>query len=318
MTLSWGSSSARAAGTLPVDTRTKSRVAALQSGQEQSVIDGGLGLVRLLALVGDEATCRAEAARHLRASQDRELSQVRVGLATALALLELSLGNAAAAHAQLEPILALLEPLGAEPTILRPTIPLTVEALVGLGRIAEAEAMLAPYAELAHRRGRAASIADAAMCRALVLAARADVDAAVESAADAVASFESLEDPFDAARASLVHGEILRRARKKAAAHDAVAKSLAAFERLGAARWADRARAELGRSQSRRAGGGPLTETQRRVAELAAAGQTNREIADALFMSVHTVEAHLTQVYRALDVHTRTELARLLVDRPNT
>jgi DNA-binding CsgD family transcriptional regulator len=42
-----------------------------------------------------------------------------------------------------------------------------------------------------------------------------------------------------------------------------------------------------------------------------AAGRTNREIADTLFMSVHTVEAHLTRLYRALDVHTRTELAAM-------
>jgi DNA-binding NarL/FixJ family response regulator len=86
------------------------------------------------------------------------------------------------------------------------------------------------------------------------------------------------------------------------------------FERLGAERWADRARAELGRSKARRTPGSGLTETEMRVAELAAAGQTNREIADGLFMSVHTVEAHLTRIYRALGVHTRTELARRTFD----
>ena len=170
--------------------------------------------------------------------------------------------------------------------------------------------MLQPYDELARRTGRAVSIADVALCRALVLAGRQDLDAAVEWAVRAVQAFGSLEDPFEAARALLVHGEILRRARKKARAREAVASALATFERLGADRWADRARAELGRSGSRRSEPGSLTETQRRVAELAAGGQTNREIADALFMSVHTVEAHLTQIYRTLDIENRTELAR--------
>jgi DNA-binding CsgD family transcriptional regulator len=58
-----------------------------------------------------------------------------------------------------------------------------------------------------------------------------------------------------------------------------------------------------------------LTATERRVVELVAAGRTNREIADTLFMSVHTVEAHLTRLFRELGVHSRTELARLAVER---
>ena len=58
----------------------------------------------------------------------------------------------------------------------------------------------------------------------------------------------------------------------------------------------------------------PLTDTERRVAELAAAGQTNREIAHALFMSVHTVEAHLTRIFRTVGVQSRTELARADLD----
>jgi len=65
---------------------------------------------------------------------------------------------------------------------------------------------------------------------------------------------------------------------------------------------------------SRRRAGSPLTDTERRVAELAGAGQTNREIADALFMSVHTVEAHLTRIFRTLGIQSRTALARADLD----
>jgi DNA-binding CsgD family transcriptional regulator len=240
---------------------------------------------------------------------------VRRDLLTSLGMLELSLGDPSAAIDRLELVLQDGQPPEEEPTTLRPALPLAVEALIGLGRLDEAAALLDPYERLARRRRRTISIGDAEMCRALLLGARLDLDGALVAATKAGRVFESLSYPFETARVLLVRGEILRRARKKAAAAAAVAESLAIFERLGAKAWADRARAELGRSDHRRTASGVLTETQLRVAELAASGQTNREIADALFMSVHTVEAHLTRIYRTLDVHTRTELARHSFDR---
>jgi DNA-binding CsgD family transcriptional regulator len=54
-----------------------------------------------------------------------------------------------------------------------------------------------------------------------------------------------------------------------------------------------------------------LTPTERKVAELVAAGSTNREAADALFVSIHTVEANLKRIYRKLGVRSRTELASM-------
>jgi DNA-binding CsgD family transcriptional regulator len=81
------------------------------------------------------------------------------------------------------------------------------------------------------------------------------------------------------------------------------------FEQLGARLWCERARLELERTGLQRTAGGELSAAERHVADLAASGATNKEIAAALFMSVKTVEAHLSRIYRKLDVRSRTELA---------
>lgn len=71
---------------------------------------------------------------------------------------------------------------------------------------------------------------------------------------------------------------------------------------------------ELVRISGDRAVVGKLTHAERRVAALAAAGQTNREIADTLCVSVRTVETRLSHAYQKLDVRSRTELALLVYD----
>jgi DNA-binding CsgD family transcriptional regulator len=77
---------------------------------------------------------------------------------------------------------------------------------------------------------------------------------------------------------------------------------------MGARLWAGRARAELGRIGGRARSDG-LTPTEQRVADLVAEGRSNKEVADALFVSVRTVEANLTRVYAKLGIRSRTELA---------
>ena len=104
---------------------------------------------------------------------------------------------------------------------------------------------------------------------------------------------------------------ILRRARQKRAARDAIGAALTDFEDLGAATWVERARDELGRIGGRTREEG-LTAAERRVAALVAAGRTNREVAEQLFLGERTVAGHLTRVYAKLGVRSRTELARQL------
>jgi DNA-binding NarL/FixJ family response regulator len=96
------------------------------------------------------------------------------------------------------------------------------------------------------------------------------------------------------------------------AACESLQEAFAVFEELGARLWAERARAELGRIGGRAPNAGELTPTERRVAALVAAGRSNKEIASELFVTVRTVETHLTKVYAKLGVHSRTELVSRL------
>jgi len=85
---------------------------------------------------------------------------------------------------------------------------------------------------------------------------------------------------------------------------------------MGSPGWAEHARSELARVGGRRAPQtGELTPAERRVAELAADGLANKEIAQALFVTVRTVEVHLKHAYAKLGIRSRTQLARRLSER---
>jgi DNA-binding CsgD family transcriptional regulator len=83
---------------------------------------------------------------------------------------------------------------------------------------------------------------------------------------------------------------------------------------MGTPLWADRVRAELARVKVVPTHDHTLTPSERRVAELAASGMTNRDVAAALFISPKTVEANLARVYRKLGIKTRAELGSLSAD----
>jgi DNA-binding NarL/FixJ family response regulator len=84
------------------------------------------------------------------------------------------------------------------------------------------------------------------------------------------------------------------------------------FDALGCTGWSARAAAELGRVSGRRPGDDTLTASESRVVELAALGLPNKEIASRLYVSVYTVEAHLSHAYAKLGVHSRAQLAALV------
>jgi ATP/maltotriose-dependent transcriptional regulator MalT len=118
--------------------------------------------------------------------------------------------------------------------------------------------------------------------------------------------------PFDFARVQLLYGERLRRSREITRSRHHLRAALGTFERLGATAWADRATAELAATTpTRRRETGPeepLTAQERQVAELAAAGLSNKEIAGRLYMAHRTVSAHLYRVFPKLGISSRAAL----------
>ena len=230
-----------------------------------------------------------------------------------LGFVELSLGDAAAALAYLRPAYEIRNDFHLEPGM-RLELGDLLEALVAVGELDEADEVLTTWQERAERLDRAWALAILARGRALLLAARGDLEGAFVSFERALDEHARSTDPFNHARTLLALGRTQRRAKRRGAARATLEDALARFERLGAALWAAQARAELARIGGRAPSRGQLTEAESRIAQLVAGGRTNREVAAALFLSEHTVEGALTRAYRKLGVRSRTELAHRLGD----
>lgn len=287
--------------------------------------------------LGHEADCRAHVAAGLERSEDAYLH-------AALGQLELALGRIPEAIDALESGERQMRRRGLASSVvqLRPDL---IEAYVRAGRREEAEQQLQRL-EADTAEGRAARKAAAAEAADNVRPLRADSLSAlpvlgvgprwVRVAAErckgllapdedfravfehALALHDDLPMPFEKARTQLALGERLRRAKQRAEAREPLTAALDEFERLGAKPWAERARTELratgGAAAGRRtpAAADQLTPHELQIAVLVAQGMTNREAAAALFLSPKTIEYHLGQIYRKLDVRGRAQLARLM------
>jgi DNA-binding CsgD family transcriptional regulator len=229
--------------------------------------------------------------------------------ASALGLLELSLGNAEGAVKQLEPIVLLAQDQSIrEPGMTRFFVDYA-EALLEIGRNDEALAIIEVYEQEAASRGRRGALGSALRSRALLTAALGDVGGALELLAAARTEHEAAPLPFEHARTLLAHGATLRRARRKRDARDLLAEAKTEFTRLGASVWSTRVDQELARISGRARADDGLTPTELRVAELVAEGASTKEVAAALFVSTKTVEGHLSKIYAKLGVRSRAELA---------
>ena len=237
----------------------------------------------------------------------------------ALGFLELSLGDAAAAGRHLSRTVELAESFGIrEPGVYRVHADL-IEALLGTGELDRAEAVLCEL----EARGRASrvawSLATGARCRGLLLAARGSLEAAERSLDEALVEHDRLPLPFERGRTLLALGLLQRRRNERRRAQETLQQALDTFEELGAPLWAARARRELRPLGGRPTSHTTLTPSEQRVAELAATGLTNRQVAATLFISPKTVESALAQAYRKLKIRSRAELGahvRLQADPP--
>jgi DNA-binding CsgD family transcriptional regulator len=191
-------------------------------------------------------------------------------------------------------------------------MPNAVEALVALGRLDDADALLARFDARWPDHGWA--MPARLRCRALLLLARRELDAAVAAAEEAVVTSEVVGLPLERGRALLAVGEALCRLGQRRLAAEKLDGAKQVFGELGAPLWVARAEKELRRARPRPRRDGELTSAERGVAALVAAGRTNREVAAELFTTVGTVEVHLTRIYRKLGLRSRTELARQVAE----
>ena len=225
--------------------------------------------------------------------------------------LELSVGDFAAAEAQLAPLRRDLAVAGVhEPAVIAFRFHQNeIEALVGLGRLDEAAQLVEELEERGRRLDRPWALATAGRGRALLCNARGDLQGALAAADGAVHAHARLAEPFELARTLLALGIVQRRLRRNRAARESLEAGLGRFTAVGASLWVEKARDELARVGGRVGSPGRLTPAEGRIAALVAQGRSNKEVASELYISVHTVEAALTRVYSKLGVRSRTQLA---------
>ena len=188
-----------------------------------------------------------------------------------------------------------------------------VEALVQLGQLSRAKTVARRLRRLSDDQQHPWGLITAARSEALVRLGASQDDAARADLADAADGYGQLGLRFDHGRTLLALGRAERRLRKWGAARRSLEAAAAALTQIGSDGWADQARADLGRISGRKPRAqGQLTPSEERVAALAAEGLSNKEIAASLFITVQTVEAHLSHAYAKLGVHSRGQLARRL------
>jgi DNA-binding NarL/FixJ family response regulator len=187
-----------------------------------------------------------------------------------------------------------------------------VEATLLCGDRASAAAVVDDLVAVADRAQRPSAIAAGAHARALLAASDGELNEALATLDTLLARDDRGFNPVARGRALLLHGAVNRRLKRKAAARSSLEQARSLFEQVEASYWTALAEAELTRVGKRAADRLALTETERRIAELAAQGLTNREVAEQAFVSAKTVEANLSRAYSKLGIRSRAELGAWL------
>ncbi|MFI6649621.1 LuxR C-terminal-related transcriptional regulator [Streptomyces sp. NPDC050529] len=296
--------------------------AARRTGQPNTASHLHAVLALAASVEGGTESCATHADAALAGAGPHGLAQAATLATWALARADLAAGRSGEAAARLDPLVRPGPRRGHFATRML-AVPCYVEASVLAGRadrgrgadpVADA---VAEFAVWVTRTTDPQAPAQLARCRAL-LAAPADVAGRYE---EALAHHDRAGGDFERARTQLLYGAWLRRRRRTREARGPLRDALVAFERCGARAWTDRASGELRAAGEAVEGpattGGKdplaaLTPQQQRIARCVAEGATNREVARRLSVSTRTVDHHLRNVFAALGVRSRTELARLL------
>ncbi|MFE3430787.1 LuxR C-terminal-related transcriptional regulator [Streptomyces sp. NPDC059171] len=292
--------------------------AARRTGQSNTAAHLHAVLALAASVEGPGEACAAHADAALAGAGPHGLTQAATLATWARARADLAAGRPGDAAARLAPLVGSGPGRGhfATRTL---AVPCWIEAAVLDGRMTaqsrELHTAVDEFATWADRAADPGAPAQLARCRAL-LAPAGEADARY---GEALAHHEQAGGEFERARTRLLYGLWLRRRRRTREARDPLRDALVGFQRCSARAWADRAAGEL-RAAGEPAGARPdpegdplagLTPQQQRIARCVAEGDTNREVARRLSLSPRTVDHHLRNVFAALGIRSRTELARL-------
>ncbi|MEH0420810.1 AAA family ATPase [Streptomyces sp. B21-083] len=269
------------------------------------------GETMVAALRGDEGRTHVLAAAVTRYATQHRLGTLADMAAHSLGLLDLGFGRHAEAVRHLR--FALLVP---HTFVATNALPDLTEAATRAEEPELARRAADRLSESAQASGTPFGLGMDARTRAL-LAQDTHADALYRTA---IGYLQQTRAVVQLARTHLLYGEWLRRQRRRREAREHLRTARETFSLLGAAGFAERARAELEATGERArartvvaAAATTLTSQEERIARLAAGGASNPEIADQLYVSRRTVESHLTKIYAKLGVRSRTELAYLLL-----
>jgi DNA-binding CsgD family transcriptional regulator len=192
-------------------------------------------------------------------------------------------------------------------------------ALLQLGERDEARGLVAEELELARTWGAPRALGAALRTAGLIEGGNRGLDLLEE----AVQVLSESPAKLEHAKARTELGAALRRANRRSQGREQLRRAVELATICGATALAQRAERELLATGARPrrvalSGVASLTPSERRVAEMAAAGPTNREIAQALFVTQRTVEVHLTSIYRKLAISSRSQLEAALAEPTRT
>jgi DNA-binding CsgD family transcriptional regulator len=257
---------------------------------------------------GDIAYARTLAATGVQQAEAQRDSTFAAQCRWVLGQLELSVDDPGAALGWLEPIADMLQAGGIGEPGCYPFTPDLIEAWAAAGVVGRAASRLAWLQDAAQRLDHPWARITGGRAEAVLRLAQRDPAGAVHAVAAVIPEARERRLPLELGRCLLVLGTAQRKARQRRAAATSLAEASATFGGLGATRWQ-----RLAIAQAARLKPGPdnaLTPTERRITELVAAGHSNPEIAATLYISVKTVEANLTRIYRKLGLRGRVDLAR--------